>query len=319
MLSLTMCSNLSYNGINIPIEVAAILRLTNGKDEIVTTTELTLALVISERIEHLTATHRRIARSLLEDPSAVAFGTAASFAELVGAGVGSVHRLAVQLGYSGFSDLQAQVHREITQRLRPAAEKIKTASSGDVIDLALRTETENVFQTLINVDRAALSSAVHALADTTIRVFIVGGNSSSGIALHFSDELHLLRSGITLLAGNPVALSAQIALAKQHDVLVIIDFHRYDRWLVDLANHAIEAGLVLISIADSLLAPFAASASCHFTVSARSETPFDSHVGTLALCSVLVGSVAKSLHHDASQRLAAVESDWKSGDYLTAT
>ncbi len=283
------------------------------------TTRPTPAEVIGARLEHLTPTDRRIARSLLDDLGAVAFGTAASFAEHAGAGVGSVHRLAVQLGYSGFSDLQAHVQQEISQRLRPAAEKIKTTTRGDVIDLALRTETDNVSQTLNDVDRATLSSAVKLLADETIRIFIVGGNSSSGVALHFSEELRLLRSGVSLLAGNPVALSAQIALAKKNDVLVVIDFHRYDRWLVDMAKQAVDAGLVLVSIADSLLAPFAASASCHFTVSARSETPFDSHVGTLALCSVLVSSVAKSLRRDASRRLDAVERDWKNGDYLTAT
>lgn len=283
------------------------------------TTELTLALLIGERLDHLTVTDRRIARILLEDPGAVAFGTAASFAELVGAGVGSVHRLAVQLGYSGFSDMQAQVQREIAQRLRPAAEKIKTTSSGDAIDLTLSTEGDNISQTLMNVNRVTLSSAVKSLSDETIQIFIVGGNSSSGVALHLSDELGLLRRGITLLTGNPVALSAQVALAKKNDVLVVIDFHRYDRWLVDLTNHAVSTGLTLISIADSLLAPFATSATCHFTVSARSETPFDSHVGTLALCSLLVGSVARSLRRDASRRLDVVERDWKSGDYLTAT
>lgn len=284
-----------------------------------TTTEPTLALIIGRRIESLTPTDRRVARCLLEDPGAVAFGTAASFAEMVGAGVGSVHRLAIQLGYSGFSDLQDHVQREISQRLRPASEKIRNSASGDVIDLTLRTESENVSETLTNVDRAALLTAVNALANETKHVYIAGGNSSSGVALHLSEELRLLRSGITLLAGNPVALSAQIALANRDDVLVVIDFHRYDRWLVGLASHAGHTGLMLISIADSLLAPFAASASCHFTVCARSETPFDSHVGTLALCSVLVGSVAKSLRRDASQRLDRVESDWKEGDYLTAT
>ncbi|MHB1128996.1 MAG: MurR/RpiR family transcriptional regulator [Ilumatobacteraceae bacterium] len=224
------------------------------------TTEPALAFVIGERIRSLTPTDRRIARLLLEDPGAVAFGTAASFAEMVGAGVGSVHRLAIQLGYSGFSDLQDHVQREISQRLRPAAEKIRNSASGDVIDLALRTESENVSETLTNIDRAALLTAVNALADETHQVFIVGGNSSSGVALHLSEELHLLRSGITLLAGNPVTLSAQIALAKRNDVLVVIDFHRYDRWLVELAIHAGDAGLLLISIADSLLAPFAAKA-----------------------------------------------------------
>ncbi len=282
-------------------------------------TKPTPAEVIGKRIERLTPTDRRIAKSLLDDPGAVAFGTAASFAAHVGAGVGSVHRLAVQLGYSGFRDLQDHVQQEISQRLRPAAEKIKTTTQGDVIDLALSGETENVFKTLTAIDRIVLSSAVTMLANEASQIFIVGGNSSLGIALHFGEELRLLRDGVSLLVGNPVALSAQIALAKRNDVLVVIDFHRYDRWLVELAEQAVDSGMVLISIADSLLAPFAASASCHFSVSARSETPFDSHVGTLALCSVLVGSVAKSLKRVASRRLDAVESDWTSGDYLTAT
>lgn len=282
-------------------------------------TEPTPAEVIGERIKRLTPTDRRIAKSLLDDPGAVAFGTAASFATHVGAGVGSVHRLAVQLGYSGFRALQEHVQQEISKRLRPAAEKIKTTTHGDVIDLALSGETENVFKTLTAIDRLALSSAVSMLGNEASQIFIVGGNSSLGIALHLGEELRLLRGGVSLLAGNPVALSAQIAVAKKNDVLVVIDFHRYDRWLVELAEQAIDSGLVLVSIADSILAPFAAAASCHFSVSARSETPFDSHVGTLALCSVLVGSVAKSLKRVASRRLDAVESDWTSGDYLTAT
>ncbi len=277
-----------------------------------------LASVVSARIEQLTVTDRRIARFLLDDPGAVAFGTAASFAELVGAGVGSVHRLALQLGFSGFSDLQAQVQREISQRLRPAAEKIRTKALGDVIDLALQTETDNVSQTLINVNRTDLSLAVKSLANVKHNIFIVSGNSSSGVALHFSEELNLLRQGITLLSGNPVGISAQIAVATKGDVLVVIDFHRYDRWLVNFVKQAIDNGLVVISIADSVLAPFAKSATCHFTVSARSDTPFDSHVGTLALCAVLVGSVATILRRDASHRLDAIERDWKSGDHLTA-
>lgn len=276
-----------------------------------------LAVVASERIEDLTATDRRITRVLLDDPGSIAFGTAASFAQLVGVGVGSVHRLAVQLGYRGFSDLQAQVRREISQRLRPAAEKIRTKTTGDVIDLALQTETDNIFQTLTNIDRTTLSLAVKLLANVQSKILIVSGNSSSGVALHLSDELHQLRRGITLLSGNPVHLSAQIAVAAAGDVLVVIDFHRYDRWLVDCVKHAIDRGLVVISIADSVLAPFAKSATCHFTVSARSDTPFDSHVGTLALCAVLVGSVATSLRRDASHRLDAIERDWKSGSHLT--
>ncbi len=283
------------------------------------TAKSTLESQINDRMALLTATDRRIARFALDDPGAVAFGTAASFAKLTGVGVGSIHRFALQLGYTGFSDIQAQVQREISQRLRPAAERIKTKATGDALDLAIQTETGNVTRTLIDVDRTILSSATKLLANEKIGVYVVGGNSSAGVALHLSEELRLLRHGVTLLAGNPVNLSAQIAMAKDGDVLVVIDFHRYDRWLVELTTNALDHGLGIISIADSILAPFAKPAACHFTVSARSETPFDSHVGTLALCSLLVGSVATHLRRGASHRLDAVEQAWIRGDQLTAT
>ena len=50
-----------------------------------------------------------------------------------------------------------------------------------------------------------------------------------------------------------------------------------------------------------------------FAISAASVSPFDSHVGTLALCDLLVGLTAERLKDSAAERLQRVETAWAEG------
>ncbi len=51
-------------------------------------------------------------------------------------------------------------------------------------------------------------------------------------------------------------------------------------------------------------------------VSAASVSPFDSHVGTLALFNLLVGQTAERLKESAADRLERVEAAWAEGRAL---
>jgi DNA-binding MurR/RpiR family transcriptional regulator len=54
-----------------------------------------------------------------------------------------------------------------------------------------------------------------------------------------------------------------------------------------------------------------------FTLAARSASPFDSHVGTLALLELIVAAVAERLRDTATSRLERVESAWAAARSLT--
>ena len=54
-----------------------------------------------------------------------------------------------------------------------------------------------------------------------------------------------------------------------------------------------------------------------FTVSAAGGGPFDSHVGTLSLCNVLVAGVADRLREVATERLDRTEAAWREAGSLT--
>jgi DNA-binding MurR/RpiR family transcriptional regulator len=175
----------------------------------------------------------------------------------------------------------------------------------------------NVQSTLGLLDQEAVADVVSHLADPARRLFVLSGDASRGVAAQFVGDLDALRANVTLVDGNDVAVRRKVALMEAGDVLVTIDLRRYDRWLVEAARTAADAGVWLVSIVDSMLSPVAACAKRTLVVTAAGAGPFDSHVGTLALMNVLVAAVAIRLRGMATERLDRTEAAWRASNALT--
>src|SRR5208282_3814934 len=104
----------------------------------------------------LTATERKIAAVLADEPQTVAFGTVAQVARRAGTSGPSVVRLAVKLGSDGFVDLQAAIQSELAQQLGPARDRIRQNLAGDLVERVQSAEQDNVARSLQSIDRAAL-------------------------------------------------------------------------------------------------------------------------------------------------------------------
>ena len=97
----------------------------------------------------------------------------------------------------------------------------------------------------------------------------------------------------------------------------MIDLRRYERWVLDAHALLAERGIWTAGLTDSMLSPIAARAAVTFLVTAGSEGPFDSHVGTLALLNLVAIRVSAELRASAADRLATVESAWRAHGTLT--
>ena len=258
-----------------------------------------------------------MAEVVLANPQLVAFGTVADLAEGAGSGAATVVRLATKLGYEGFSALQASVQQDLANQLRPAAERIRDPAVHDSLSRHVQLELGNVQTTLGELDQGALSDVVDHLADPTRRIFVLSGDASKGVATQFVGDLDALRANVTQIDGNDVAVRRTVALMEDSDVLVTVDLRRYDRWLVEAARTAAQAGVWTVSIVDSVLSPVAACSQRTLVVAAAGAGPFDSHVGTLALMNVLVAAAAIQLRGVATERLDRSEAAWRASNALT--
>jgi DNA-binding MurR/RpiR family transcriptional regulator len=272
---------------------------------------VTVAAVIDAARGALTPAERRAAEVVLTSPELVAFGTVADLAARANTSGATVVRLAVKLGFDGFTDLQNAVQAELGQRLRPAAERIRDALPGDVLGRVRAVELDNVAGTLEGASPLAFEQAVNALADESRPVHVVAGEASRGIGLIFADELSMLRTGVSIWFGADVRLARHVAGVRPGDVVVAIDHRRYERWVLDTTRMACERGARVIALCDSALSPLADLAWCTFVVRAEAAGPFDSHVGSLALANALLAGAAACRRAPATDRLDGIEAAWR--------
>lgn len=265
----------------------------------------------------LTAAERRVAEVVLARPQLVGFGTVADLAEAASAGAATVVRLAAKLGYDGFSALQASVQEDLARQLRPAAERIRELGGDAPVERHRSAELSNVQATLDAVDPATLDAVVELLVDPARHVLVLAGDAERGIASQFAYEFGALRPGVELLGGSDVGVRRQIALSPANSTVVAIDLRRYERWLLDALEQCRQAGHTIVALSDGLLSPLSMAAKHAFTVSAASVSPYDSHVGTLALLNLIVATAAERLRDSAADRLERVERAWAAGSSLT--
>jgi DNA-binding MurR/RpiR family transcriptional regulator len=266
----------------------------------------------------LTAAERRVAEVVLAKPQLVGFGTVADLAEAASAGAATVVRLAAKLGFDGFSSLQASIQEDLARQLRPAAERIREVGGDAPIERHRSTELANVQATLDAVDPATLDAVVDLLVDAGRDVLVLAGEAERGIAVQFVYEFGALRPGVQLLGGSDVVVRREIALSRPGATVVAIDLRRYERWLLDALEPVRRAGHTIVALSDGLLSPLAMTAKHSFAISAASVSPFDSHVGTLALLDLLVATSAERLRVSAAERLEQVERAWADGNSLSA-
>lgn len=276
---------------------------------------------VAERIRaegsSLTGAERRVAEEILRSPQTVGFGTVAELARAAGVGAATVVRLSAKLGFDGFSELQTCVQRDLMSQLRPAAERIREPAA-DARASHAEVELANVRNTLEAVDDDTLKQLVERLVDPARPVAILSGDDSAGVAEQFVMHLKQLRSGIAVLGGSQVAVRRDIALLDPTTTVIAIDLRRYERWVLDAHDLICARGIWSAAISDSPLSPISTRANVAFDVFAGSVSPFDSHVGTLALLNLVIANSALELRDSAGDRLASIESVWRSGRTLVA-
>jgi DNA-binding MurR/RpiR family transcriptional regulator len=277
---------------------------------------MTIAELVADAAPALTPAERRVAEAVLADPHSVAFGTVAQLAKESRTSGPTVVRFATKLGLQGFADLQSHAQAEITDALRPATTRIRERPAADIVGQALAADVQNVRATLEAVQPHDFAGAVALLADRNRRVFVLAGEIARGAGVALVTQLDLLRDGVIATGGSPVRVARQLAELAAGDVVVVIEHRRYERWLLDALERALDDGATVIALTDRSLSPVATDARHVFVVSARGVGPFDSHAGTLALIHALAAGVAARSRRRATARLDAIERAWRAGDDL---
>lgn len=277
---------------------------------------MTLVDVVNRHRDDLSPAERRVVDVLLAHPDSVAFGTVAAVAEQARTSGATVVRLADHLGFEGYRGLQASVQAELSDRLRPAAERIRERPANDFVGRSLADGLANLEASLASVDRGSVRSVAALLAAPSRRVWIVAGSADRAVAALLVDRLGMLRDDVESLSGDEVSVAALLSRVRKGDVVIAVDLRRYERWVVATTTAAAGRGARVIAVTDGPLAPLARLAEQTFTVTADAAGPFDSVLATVAIAEMLISAVAARLRPRATARLSAVEAAWRTAAVL---
>lgn len=271
---------------------------------------------IEERIAsagvRLTPTERRIAETVLQDPTQLAFGTVSDLAGRVPTSPPSIVRFAAKLGFDGYADLQRWARTQVANQLATPAQRIRRPE-GSQADLEGRVQGA-VGATLATLDQATLAHLAGPLV-TAERIGILSGETSQAGAHVLLSGLSMIRDGVRLIEQHNFGRDLNGATTR--DAVVVFDFARYRRSSISAARALHRLGIPLVAITDSPLSPLSRLTEHRCELEVPAVGPFDSSLTAVLAAELLVLEVAESLGPSVRERIDRLERFWdETGTFL---
>ncbi|MEV5340662.1 MurR/RpiR family transcriptional regulator [Streptomyces sp. NPDC052676] len=247
----------------------------------------------------LTPTQRRIAHSMVRRAADVPFLSSVELAELAGVSQPSVTRFAVALGFDGYPALRRHL-REVAPAEQPAAE----TGAFNEYQQAVEAEIENLkhlAEALADprpVQRAGrVLAASRPLPVLGLRAAAAQAHGFAYFAAKVHPDVRLLNEGGTMLQDR-----IDGAVRAGATALLCFALPRHPREVVDTLGYAREAGLTVVTVADSAFAPVAKVSDLLLPAAVGTGLAFDTACAPMLLGRVLLEAMCDDLP-DAQARL----------------
>ncbi len=263
--------------------------------------------VMEDKAEQFTPAERKLASVLLADYPFAGLEPIQDLSRRAQISAPSISRFVAKLGCAGFQEFQQHLVQELKQSRRSPIdlredraidERAPLTSYLDRVDALNAELTERV--TPAQFDRIC-----DMLGDPRRRVYMIGGRMSDSIAGFFALHLRQIRSGVFHVPTDPEHWPEYLLRLRPKDVLLVIDFRRYQESLARLAEKARACKAQTIVITDQWISPAAKGAAELVAVPIDSGTLWDSYLPAFALVEALLVPLAERDWNATRARIAA--------------
>lgn len=246
----------------------------------------------------LTPTQRRIAHSMVRRASDVPFLSSVELAEVAGVSQPSVTRFAVALGFDGYPALRRHL-REVEP-----AESEEVKDGYNEYQQAVQAEIENLRHlSELLADPAPIERAGRLLAASR-PLPVLGLRAASSQARGFAYFAAKVHPDVRLLDEGGTMLADRIDAARRAGASALLCFAlpRHPKEVVEALAYAREAGLKVVTVADSAFAPVARHSDLLISAAVGTGLAFDTACAPMLLGRVLLEAMCDDLP-DAQARL----------------
>lgn len=268
---------------------------------------------INERIEHMSKSHKTIAKYILEHYDQAVFMTAAKLGETLGISESTVVRFASGVGYDGYPEFQKALEECVKGKLNNIQKidaKYGGSSQSEILTSVLSADMEKLQDTIQNVDPAAFESAVGTILEAET-VYIMGLRSNEPLAAFLHFYLNMIRGNVVLL--NTTSISEtfeQMIRISDRDCFIGISFPRYSMRTLKAMEFANDRNAKVIALTDSIHSPMNLYSSCNLLARSDMVSIVDSLVAPLSVINALVVALCLKCPQEVKRNLEMLEDTW---------
>lgn len=240
---------------------------------------------------------QKAATYILENPYNVGICTIREIANAASVSPNSFVRLAQYLGYPRYKAFRApfrEQFRNEASEFPDRARRLQSASKGGKL-ASLYSEMagsaiRNIEHSFADSGSDKLKTAADSISSAR-HTFALGIGANHSLVQNFAYLSEMAVEGTSAIPKPGSTAVDDLAHAGKQDVLIAITFKPYRTEVVEAVNIALDQGVKIIAISDSLASPIVTISNIFFIV--KSETPqfFPSTVATLALLETLVAFI----------------------------
>ena len=199
------------------------------------------------------------ARYLIDHPGEIVSLSMRGLAEKAGILPATLSRLAVQVGYSGWSDLKADFVKDLGLTGKGYGERARSLASRGT-DSSLVGELFEACQANLRLTSELIEPRLNSVAQimrSATTVHIVGFRASFAIAFSLFYGYRLFRDSVELIDSQCGGLEMQLRRIRSTDAVVVVSFAPYSKECLEVIEAARRAKAKVISITDSEASPLA--------------------------------------------------------------
>ena len=252
----------------------------------------------------------RVADFISKNPIDASFLTLDQLSVRVGTSTATVMRLALTLGYSGYTEFQKDLQELLRDRVAPTTRlefNKKSVESNSLLTDCAETQISNLKTMVDYLSEETVSHCLELIENAT-NIFIVSARSSFAVA-------HCLHYGLNQILGNCKLMKADsgdnvdtILNITSSDLVIAISLPRYSRATVDVLKTIKEFNPKIIAITDGYTSPLSPLADVILPCSFHSLAFHNSIVGSIFLADFLITAIALKDPLKTKTRLDSAES-----------
>lgn len=272
--------------------------------------ELSIINKIENKLPILTNSQKKVANFILKNQMQAAFYTVYEMSQAVKVSTTTIVRLAITLGYSGYSNLQKGLQEYLNTTSSPSAKlemnsKISEAKN-DIINDIVQQQLKNINTTYMNLSDTLILQAVKKISAAR-HIYVFGQRSSYSVSHYLGYNINRILGNCDFIYNGSVEIIEYLRRISKKDVVIAISFPRYVKQVIRFAEIAHKRNAFVISISEGYLSPLLPFSDISFFSESASKDFHHTMTSSMFIADVIIGVLTSENRSKAKDNL--VDSD----------